>query len=179
MEAAGHAGAGSAATPRGRGVLPDCPALLKSLRAAAATSQGETRAVLREAGVHGHAQVRCACVGQCASEELNGDAAQPARWAVHEGARHSQTEVVYRWRLPSGDERLSHVWADHAIKRGIPASWCAAVVLQHRLEEAAAEAQRQWRLTVKDRKARQRCTCTYMGQRTALVPPFTTRGDVW
>ena len=80
---------------------------------------------------------------------------------------HSQTEVVYRWRLPSGDEQLSHVRADNGITRGIPASWCAAVVLQHRLEEAAAEAQRQWRVTVKDRNARQRCTCTYLGRRTA------------
>ena len=102
--------------------------------------QGETRAVLREAGVRGHAQVRCVYSGRCAWEELNAYGPQPARWPVNEGDWHSQTEVAYRWRLPIGDEQLSRVRADHATKRGIFAAWCADVVLQHRLEGAAAAA---------------------------------------
>ena len=150
----------SSSTPRGRGVLTDCPALLKSFRAAAATSQDETCAVLREAGVRGRAQVRCADLGQSASEELHEYEPQPAGWAVDAGDGHPQTEVTYPWRLPGGEARLSHVQAHNAIKRGLPASWRAALVLQHRPEELAAEAQRPWRSTVKGRKARQRSTCT-------------------
>ena len=127
-------------------------ALLAVLRAAARASHRDTRAALREAGVLQSAQVRCVYLGQQSPKDPMRYVAPPAQWSVPHGARRSQAEVIYRWWLPDGESVLSAVDAHHARKQGVPAPWCAAVVLQHRLEEAAAEAQRQWQLTVKDRK---------------------------
>ena len=135
-------------------------ALLAALRGAAATSQEAARAALRAAGVPGSGKVQCADLGQRSSTEAEHYEARPEKWTVEEGARRSQGEVAYRWRLPTGEERVHSLRADSASRQGVPAPWSAAVVLQHRLGQAAQEAQRQCRLAVKDRAARRHNTCS-------------------
>ena len=62
----------------------------------------------------------------------------------------------------------------------MPAPWCAALVLQHRLEKAAMKAQRQWRLTVEDRQARGQCKCVYMGRKASQADDvFVANATDW
>ena len=137
--------------------------LLKALRAAAVKSEKRIKITLRAAGVAGAGRSRCVYLGQCCSTQAGQYEPQPQNWVIGTGCWRTQAEVYYRWRLPTGEDKVSIVRADHARQRGVPAPWCAALVLQHRLEKAAEKAQHQWRLTVKDRTARGQCKCVLYG----------------
>ena len=142
-------------------------ALLAALRATAASSESDVRAALRQEGVAQAGQVRCVYLGQRCEADPERHVAHPDKWAVVAGTKRAHVEVVFRWRLPSGDERLQSMRADNAQQRGVRASWRAAVSLQHQLEQAAADAQRRFRAQRGDREARRRVSCAYLGRRDA------------
>ena len=134
---ADHAAAAVADT--GAGWDDDAAVAFASLRAAASSSQQETRASLRAAGVPGAGRVRCAFLGQRSPSQAQAYEPHPAQWTVERGARRSHTQVAFRWWLPSGEEREHILRADSAIQRGVQAPWFDDVLLEHRLQRAAEE----------------------------------------